>query len=118
MDRIILKGISAPAHVGTTPQERESLTELTVDVELSHNLAEAGKTDDLTKTIDYAAVTQLVRNIAGQKEYNLIEAIAEHITQSISEKFKPQAVKVKVKKKALPGLSYAAVEITRNQNRS
>lgn len=116
-DRILLKGLVFHAYHGCHAAEAELGQKFVVDVEVSYDLSEAGRTDDLTKTIDYGKIYEDVKSIVTGKRYNLIEAVAEDIAQTILKKYTVSQVRVCVKKPQAPiagMLEYAAVEIVRS----
>ena len=118
-DRIILKGIEFYGHHGVLLQERELGQRFIVDVEIFLDLTEAGRSDELSRTINYARVFQLVEDIVSGSSRQLLEAVAEDIAAAILELFAGVEVMVRVKKPAapLPGhLEYVAVEIRRRKN--
>lgn len=101
---------------GVLPQERELGQRFIVDVEIFLDLTTAGRSDDLSRTINYAKVFRLVEEIVTGSPRQLLEAVAEDIAAAILERFSVAEVVVGVKKPAvpLPGhLEYAAVEIKR-----
>jgi len=93
-----------------TPQPFE------VDVELVMNLQPAGVDDDLTKTVDYGRVYDIVRQIVESTSFRLLETIAEAISHEVLSAFEIQEVGVRVRKPAVKlggPLDHAAVEIWR-----
>lgn len=100
------------------PQERELGQPFVVDVELNFDLSAAGKTDDLSRTVDYARVYAEVEAVVTGDPCRLLEALAEKIAAKVLRVFPVKQVTVRVKKPRapLPGIfSYVAVEITRCQ---
>ncbi len=119
-DRIILKGLEFYGRHGVLPQERELGQRFIVDVEIFLDLTEAGRSDDLSRTIDYAKVFRLVEEIVTGSPRRLLEAVAEDIAAAILECFSAVEAVVRVKKPAapLPGHhEYVAVEIKRARER-
>ena len=57
-----------------------------VDVTLEADLSVAAKTDDLSKTIDYCEVYEIVKTEMAIRS-KLIEQVAQRITNSLREKF-------------------------------
>ena len=89
-----------------------------VDIELVLNLQPAGIDDDLEKSVDYARVYDVVRQIVESTSYRLLEALAEAISHEILAVFDVLEVGVRIRKPAvkLDGpLDYAAVEIWRRR---
>lgn len=89
-----------------------------VDATIFSDLSQAGRTDDLHDTLDYAAVYETIRNIVEGKPYNLIEAVAETIAATILEEDKVKSVTVRIQKPqvAVPGVVESlGVEIRRSK---
>ena len=118
MDKIILKGIQFHGYHGVAEAERQLGQKYEIDLELTTDLSAAGKTDDLTHTINYAEVVQLVIEIGTQGSFQLFEALAETIAAAILARFQIEEVRVAVKKLSPPiepTLTYAGVEIYRKR---
>ena len=118
MDKIILKGIQFHGYYGVAEAERQLGQKYEIDLELTTDLSAAGKTDDLTHTINYAEVVQLVIEIGTQGSFQLFEALAETIAGAILAQFQIEEVRVAVKKLSPPiepTLTYAGVEIYRKR---
>ena len=119
MDKIIFKGIRFHGYHGVAEAERQLGQKYEVDLELMTDLSDAGKTDDLTHTIDYAQIVQLVIEIGTKQSFQLFEAIAETIAAAILTQFQIDEVQIAVKKLSPPiepHLSHAGVEIHRKRN--
>ncbi len=118
-DRIILSGMRFYGYHGVYPEESRLGQAFSVDVELHADLREAGKQDDIRKTVDYGKVYQTVKTIVEGKPFKLIEALAEHVaTRVLAEHANATEVIVRVHKpKApIPGpLDGVTVEIGRRR---
>lgn len=115
-DKIALYGMEFYGKHGVLPEEKALGQKFIVDVELYLSLQQAGETDYLDKTINYADVFEMVRNIVQGKTYNLIEALAENIAQEILKLYSTERVMVRVKKPQAPiagSFDYVGVEIVR-----
>lgn len=115
-DRIILRNIRLEGRHGVPDEERATPQPFEVDVELVLDLEPAGATDDLSLTIDYSEVDEIVRRIVGTQSFRLLEALAEAISREIIASYAVAEVIVRVRKPAvrLGGpLDHAAVEIQR-----
>ena len=118
MDKIILKGIRFHGYHGVAEAERQLGQKYEINLELMTDLSAAGKTDDLTHTIDYAQVVQLVIEIGTQGSFQLFEALAEKIAGEILTQFQIEEVRITAKKLSPPiepTLTYAGVEIHRTR---
>jgi dihydroneopterin aldolase len=120
-DKIILTGMEFYCYHGVLPAERELGQRLVVDLELFLDLSGAGQKDDLSATVDYAAVFRLVEKVAGGPSRSLLEKVAEDIAAAVLGSFPVEEVVVRVTKPSppLPGrLACAAVEIRRRRNQA
>ena len=90
----------------------------TVDLKLFCCLDEAGRTDEVEKTVDYAQVYRAVKGVVeGGRRYNLVEGLAHDIIRTVFDEFgQVEAIDVFVKKPqvALMGdLEYSGVQMLR-----
>ena len=120
-DKIILTGIELFGRHGCSELERKYEQPFVVDVELSLDLSQAGKTDDLGDTIDYVSVMNDIKKIVEGTPRNLIETVAQDICKFLLKKyFLLDTVKIVLHKVAPPveeKFSGAAVEIVRSRTR-
>ena len=118
MDRIFIKGIQLYAYHGVLNAEQKTGQKFLIDVEMFLDLKGAGKTDDLSKTIDYAEVCSLVKQITTQNKFKLIETLAQVIASKIIDCFNVDKVIVCVRKPHAPVnavIETVGVEIERNK---
>lgn len=87
MDKIELTGMEFIGYHGCLPEERLSGQPFIVDAVMYLSLQEAGKSDDLGKTVNYAEVFEKVREIVEGEPLNLIEAVAERIAAAVLSDF-------------------------------
>jgi dihydroneopterin aldolase len=118
-DRIVLANMQFDGRHGVHDWERAAPQPFEIDVELVTDLRTAGESDDLTTTVDYGRVFDLIKEIVETRSYLLLEAIADAIATSVLEQFaKAEGVVVRVRKPQvrLSGpLDYAGVEIERRR---
>lgn len=116
-DVIVLEGIQVPAALGVTVAERRMRRPVLLDLELSLDLRDAGRTDRITQTINYKRIFEVVEDVAANQEHKLVEALGERIACAVLSKFDADAVTVVVRKpKPIAGvLEYAGVRITRTR---
>jgi len=100
-------------------KERRSGQPFFVDLVLHVDLRPAGATDDLTRTVHYGEVAEMVREIIIGTRFQLIEALAEEIARSLLERFTlVAALEVTVHKPKAPidvTFSDVAVSIVRTR---
>ena len=117
-DRIVLANMRFQGRHGYYDHELLATQPFEVDVELFLNLQPAGVDDDLTKSVDYGAVYEVVRAIVESTSFRLLEAIAEAISHELLADFAVDEVGVRVRKPAVKlggPLDHAGVEIRRRR---
>ena len=119
-DRIELRGMRFDGRHGVLPEEATEAQPFDVDVVLELDLAAAGTTDDLARTIDYSDVFRRARAVVEQGPHvALIETLAERIAADVLAAHPAlDAVTVRVRKPRapLPGaFRWAGVEIRRER---
>eukprot|EP00889_Picochlorum_renovo_P008701 jgi/Picre1/35731/NNA_003191.t1 len=82
-DSIRLKGLVFHGYHGVLPEENTLGQKFLVDATMYTNLRNAGNSDNLHDTIDYAKTYSMIKNIVEGKPHNLIESVAERIAQDI-----------------------------------
>lgn len=83
MDRIVIKDLEIYAYHGVLPEEKRNGQNFIISAYLYLELKNAGVSDDLTKTVNYAQVCEDIREVMLDEKYNLIEAAAENICNTI-----------------------------------
>ncbi len=119
MDKIIAKGLTFEACHGVLPEEKVTPQRFVIDLELHKELKEAGLSDNLTATVNYDEVYQVVKKVVTGNSYALIEALAENIALQVLEIFMVEEVKVTVYKPQAPvrgNFEHFAVEINRTKS--
>ncbi len=102
-DTLTLTRLHFFAHHGILPEETARGQDFEVTVHLELPLAEAGRSDDLSRTVDYRAVREVVRSVMEGPPRKLVEALAEAVAAEILRAFPlVQAVGVEVVKPRPP----------------
>lgn len=114
MDVISIRDLEVHYHVGVPDSEREKAQRLLVDVEMESDFTEAAAHDDLTKTIDYYAVSRRLLRLGEGRSWRLIEALAVEIADLIVKEYGASRVTVEVKKFILPETRYVSVRARRS----
>jgi dihydroneopterin aldolase len=97
-DLLLLEGMEFYGYHGDIEAERALGGRYRVDVEVRADLRAAGRSDALDDTHDYVRCFQLVREIVENRQYHLLEALAEAIADSLLEQRHAQGVRVRVAK--------------------
>jgi len=111
-DRITLRGMRFLGRHGVSLEERLEPQPIDVDVIVPADLRAAGASDDLARTIDYAAVFEIVRGAVEGRSFRLLEALAAAVADEVLGLPGVTEVEVAVRKpKApLPG-AFESVEV-------
>lgn len=115
-DKIQLHNMQFYGRHGVNSEEKELGQRFEIDVELRVDTRSAGLHDNLHQTINYAHVYRTVKQTVEDECFDLIEALAETIATRIGQQFKPESIRVCVRKPHVPikgVLDYVAVEIER-----
>jgi dihydroneopterin aldolase len=118
-DLIRLRGLEVFAHHGVLAEERQIGQRFVVDVDLSVDLAAAGKSDDLGQTVDYGALTERVQSVVAGERWNLIERVAQRVAEIAFEFDGVASVTVTVHKPEAPisaDFADISVRITRHRD--
>lgn len=118
-DRISLLGVRARGFHGVLADEKRDGQDFVIDVVLHLDLAPAGTTDDLARTINYAEVgADVVRRIEGPS-LDLIESLAEQVAGDALARPGVRAVEVTVHKPSAPvGVPFGDVAVTIHRTRA
>ena len=115
MGTITISELEVFYHVGVPDAERAQPQRLLLTVELAHDFAAAAATDDVTKTIDYYAVSQRLLRYGEGRSWKLIEKLAADIAATLLTEFQPASISVEVKKFIIPEARHVAVRLTRSR---
>lgn len=119
-DKILLEGMIFHGYHGTLDAERDLGQRFVVDLTMYLDLAPAGRSDDLSLTVDYGEAHRRAREIVEGEPVDLTETLAERIAATLlADHSIVESVRVKVAKPQvrLEGtvLEGSAVEILRHR---
>jgi dihydroneopterin aldolase len=98
MHKILVQGINVYAYHGCLEEEAKIGTNYIVDVTMETDFTEAAQTDDLSKTIDYVIVYDIVKKQMAIRS-KLIEQVGQRIVDELKKEFiSLKKVEVKVTK--------------------
>lgn len=98
MDIIFLHDFKAKTLIGIYPWERKVPQTIRIDLEIALPTSRACQSDKIEDALDYALIIERINEILAQKHFSLLEALAEHIAQTILKEFRAPWVKVSVAK--------------------
>lgn len=118
MDRIRLVNMTFYGYHGVSAAEKETGRRFEVDCEISADLAEAGRSDRLGDTVDYAAIYDLIAENVQNKSFSLLEGLAAHLAGEVLDAFPIVEITIRVRKLVPPingNIDFIEVEVTRRQ---
>lgn len=83
MDKIQIKNLEVFAKHGVFPEENVLGQKFVISAVLYTSTREAGKTDDLTKSIHYGEVSQFITEFMKQNTFQLLETAAERLAEEL-----------------------------------
>lgn len=118
-DRMLVERIAVFAHHGVLPEEERIGQRFMVSLAARLDLAPAGRSDDLARSVNYAELVDLAVRVATGRRFRLIEALAEAIAAEVLAAFPPiEEITVRIDKPSAPVSAITdgiAVEITRGR---
>jgi dihydroneopterin aldolase len=85
-----------------------------IDVEMGADFTAAAASDDLTRTIDYYAVSRRLLRLGEGRSWRLIEALAVEVAELVLKEYGAAQVAVEVKKFILPEARHVSVRVERS----
>ena len=113
MDKIQIVDLDVACRVGVPEEERSKPQRLLISIEMAVDFSDAARQDDLTKTIDYSAVSRRVFQFVEGRNWKLIEKLSVDLAEIILLEFKPEEVTIEIKKFVIPEARYVSVQISR-----
>ncbi len=81
IDRITLSGLRVRGHHGVLEAERRAGQDFVVDAVLELDLAPAGASDDLRRTVHYGELAERLAEVVAGPPVELLETLAERLAQ-------------------------------------
>ena len=103
MDCIEIKELEVYCHHGVLKEENVLGQKFSVSIILYTDTKMAGVSDDLEQSVDYAKVSYFVKERMEEKNFKLIEAVAEYVAENVLLSFPlVQRIRVEIKKPWAP----------------
>lgn len=117
-DAIRISGIEVLAKHGVLESEQRKAQMFRIDVEVHADLEAAGRSDDLSSTLDYSQLALDVREVVGAESHRLIETVAQRVADMVLEHDLAERVVVTVHKPEAPiDLVFDDVSVTVDRRR-
>ena len=111
IDRIHIEQLEVQGRVGVPDSERAEPQRLSFNMTLWPRIAEPH--DNIANTINYSAVAERVKEFVSQRDYKLIETLAEETATHLLAHFNLRKVEIEVRKFVLPETDYVSVTAIR-----
>lgn len=103
MDQIVIKGLEIFANHGVFKEEQEKGQIFVVNATLYFDTAKAGRTDELSDSVDYGKVCESIKDFMTQYRMNLLETIANRLARKILMAYPEiEAVTLEIEKPQAP----------------
>ncbi|HVF19836.1 MAG TPA: dihydroneopterin aldolase [Mycobacteriales bacterium] len=119
-DHIALRGIRVRGFHGVFEAERRDGQDFVVDVDLTVDTRQAGVSDELSDTVDYAALASKLAAVVSGEPVNLIETLAKRLADVCMTEKLVEGAEVTVHKPQAPvgvPLDDVSVTIVRRRRR-
>jgi dihydroneopterin aldolase len=112
-DFIHIEQLEVFARIGVTENERANPQRLTLSITVWPNERFEDVQDDITRTVNYSAISVATREFVGDRSDKLIETLAADFASHLLKTFPVTKVRIELRKFVLPEAQYAAVTVTR-----
>jgi len=109
LSEILIDSLRVKTWIGVPDAERMEAQEIEIDIRIQPTRSFAEMQDDISLTVDYAAVCQRVSEVAAERPRRLIESLAQEICEMILKEFAATSAEVEIRKFILPETRYVAV---------
>ena len=116
MDIIYLNDLRIETVIGIYDWERQTKQTVILDIQMGTDISKAASSDAIEDTINYKAVAKRLFNFVGESEFELVETLAERITEVLLNEFKIPWCRLQLNKQgALRGVRDVGIIIERGK---
>ena len=116
MDIIYLRDLRIDAIIGVYDWERRMKQTIILDLEMATDISKAANSDNIEDTLNYKSVAKRLISFVEDSEFELVETLAESITEIILNEFNVPWCKLSLNKKgAVRGVRDVGVIIERGK---
>ena len=115
-DRILIRDLLLRGVIGLNEWERTQQQDILINMTIFTDLHDAGRTDDVAKTLNYRSITKAIIAMVESSSFFLVEALATEIARLALVDFGALRIVVRVEKPgALRFANSVGVEIDRTR---
>ena len=116
MDIIYLNDLRIDTVIGIYDWERQTKQTVILDIQMGTDIRRAAASDSIEDTVNYKAVAKRLFSYVGESEFELVETLAEKITEILMDEFNIPWVRLQLNKQgALRGVRDVGVIIERGE---
>jgi len=97
-DRVLIADLLVRGIIGLNEWERKKKQDILVNLEIFTDIRDAGRSDDVSKTVNYRTITKAVIALIENSSYFLVEALATEIARLVVAEHGVPRVRVRVEK--------------------
>lgn len=117
-DIVYLNDLKIDTIIGIFDWERRIRQTVSLDIEMTTDVAKAAASDQIDDALDYKAVAKAIIEFVQRSEFKLVETLAERVAELILRDFAVSSVRLRVNKRgAIRGARDVGVIIERRSNR-
>jgi 7,8-dihydroneopterin aldolase/epimerase/oxygenase len=98
MDIVYIRDLRIETVIGIYDWEREIRQTVSLDLEMGTDIRKAAESDHIDDTLDYKSVAKRLIQFVGESEFQLIEAMAERISEIVLNEFDVPWMKLRLSK--------------------
>jgi FolB domain-containing protein len=118
MDLIKIVGLRCECTIGTFAHERTQKQPVFLNITLTTDLKQAGKSDNIDDTVDYFTLQQNIINLVEKSSFALLESLAEAVSELCLKDKRIQEASIELEKPlALQHVKTLSIKITRNNEK-
>ena len=99
MDIVYLRDLRIDTVIGIYAWERQIKQTIVFDIEMATNIRNAAVSDNIEETLNYKAVAKRLIDFVSQSHFQLVETLAENVTNIILTEFNVPWVRLQLNKK-------------------
>ena len=116
MDIIYLNDLRIDTIIGIYDWERQTKQTVILDIQMGTDIKKAAASDSIEDTVNYKAVAKRLFSFVGESEFELVETLAERISEILLEEFNIPWIRLQLNKQgALRGVRDVGIIIERGE---
>ncbi len=115
MDKVLINDLRFKTIVGCWDWERQAPQEVSIDLEVGWDIAQAAATEDLQHALDYKLLARQVETLVQERRFTLVETAADAIAAMVLDDYAAPWVRVTFRKPyAVTGSAAVGVTVERS----